>query len=199
MAFGDLRATLAAMNFEMTINQFNRLKDDRYVEARIRKKSRKIYVNGKWSLMRVKFLFVANLQQSNPFYFFFSFVLLFFFFLFFFFYRRSASFSRGPISRTFQFLILLRWPAIRYAVQAGQATGQHLPLLLFPTTSREHWAENTTWKFAPRFINSFSVCSGCFEMITKSDTIQRISNSRVALNFAFRGTFFYLRFLIIPW
>lgn len=127
-------------------------------------------------------------------FFFFSFVLLFFFFC-----RRSASFSRGPISRTFQFLILLRWPAIRYAVQAGQATGQHLPLLLFPTTSREHWAENTTWKFAPRFINSFSVCSGCFEMITKSDTIQRISNSRVALYFAFRGTIFYVRFLIIPW
>lgn len=136
----------------------------------------------------------SSTVKSFLFFLFFSFVLLFFFFC-----RRSASFSRGPISRTFQFLILLRWPAIRYAVQAGQATGQHLPLLLFPTTSREHWAENTTWKFAPRFINSFSVCSGCFEMITKSDTIQRISNSRVALHFAFRGTIFYVRFLIIPW
>ena len=99
MAFGDLRATLAAMNFEMTINQFNRLKDDRYVEARIRKKSRKIYVNGKWSLMRVKFLFVANLQQSNPFYFFFLFRASFLFLSFFFSFIEDRRVSVAVLSR----------------------------------------------------------------------------------------------------
>lgn len=124
--------TIATMNFKTGLNQFTRwrMKTIKKLESRegwIKRVARHVRRWVQSALMRAVCSKTSEARILLP--------------LRSFFLQRLAWFWRcGLVSETFQFLILFCSPlAIRYAVQAGQATGQQLFAPFFGPLGRSIW------------------------------------------------------------